>query len=213
MFPADAKVLPQHLAGERLTLEAPDTPNADGVPYVTMEEVRYNDKAPWPPGADGGGASLQRLSALTFGSDPIHWIAATPTPGQFSEKEDSDGDGLPDAWEIARGTNWKVPDANADPDHDGLNNGQEFLAGTDPLNSASCLKVDAFITSPGSVALQFLAISNRTYSVLYQDSLGDLDWFKLTQVEAHSTNHIETVEDSTESFSIRFYRLVTPQWP
>ena len=61
--------------------------------------------------------------------------------------------------------------------------------------------------------LQFLAISNRTYSVLYQDSLGDPDWFKLSQVEAHSTNRIETVEDSTENFSTRFYRLVTPQWP
>ncbi len=199
--------------GERLTLDAPDTPNLDAVPYVTMEEVRYNDKAPWPPGADGGGASLQRLSALTFGSEPTNWVAAAPTPGQFSENEDSDGDGLPDAWEIAHGTNWKTPDAGADPDHDGLNNRQEFLAGTDPLNSSSSLKVDAFMTSPGLVTLQFLAISNRTYSVLYQDSLGDPDWFTLAQIEAHSTNRVETVEDSTGILANRFYRLVTPQWP
>jgi len=164
-------------------------------------------------GADGSGASLQRLSALTFGSDPTNWISATPTPGQVSEHEDSDGDGLPDAWEIAHGTNWKIPDANADPDHDGLSNGQEFLAGTDPLDSASCLKVDAFITSPGTVTLQFLAIANRTYSVLYQDSLGAPDWFPLSLVEAHSTNRVGTVVDSTGIPGSRFYRLVTPEWP
>jgi hypothetical protein len=197
--------------GERLTLEAPDTPNLDAVPYVTLEEVRYNDKSPWPPGADGSGASLQRLSAVTFGSDPVNWIAAVPTPGHFSENEDSDGDGLPDAWEIEHGTNWKTPDAGADPDHDGMNNWQEFLAGTDPLNSSSSLRVDAFLTSPGSVTLQFLAISNRNYSVLYQDLLGEPDWFTLVQVEAHGTNRIETVVDSTGILESRFYRLVTPQ--
>ncbi len=63
------------------------------------------------------------------------------------------------------------------------------------------------------MTLQFLAISNRAYSVLFQDSLGDPDWFTLTQVEAHSTNRVETVVDSTETLSGRFYRLVTPQWP
>lgn len=199
--------------GERLTLEVPDTPNFGVAPYVTMEEVRYNDKAPWPPGADGSGATLQRLSALAFGSDPINWIAAAPTPGRFSENEDSDGDGLPDWWEIAHGTNWKVPDADADLDHDGLNNGQEFLAGTDPNDPASGLTVDALITGLGLVTLQFLAVSNRTYSVLYQDELGAPDWFKLADVEALGTNRVETVEDSTGTLASRFYRLVTPQWP
>ena len=118
---------------------------------------------------------------------------------------------MPDAWEIAHGTNWKIPDANADPDHDGLNNWQEFLAGTDPLNYSSRLTVDALITNPGSVTLQFLAISNRAYSVLFQDSLGDPDWFKLSDVGAYGTNRVKTIEDSTGNLSSRFYRLVTPQ--
>jgi hypothetical protein len=199
--------------GERLTIESPDTPNLDSVPYVTMEEVRYNDKAPWPPGADGSSASLQRLSALRFSSEPTNWIAADPTPGRFAETADSDGDGLPDAWEIAHGTNWKVPDAGDDPDQDGLTNWQEFLAGTDPLNSSSSLKVDALIMSPGSVTLQFLAISNHTYSMLYQESLGDPDWFKLADVGAYATNRVEIVTDSAQAFANRFYRLVTPRWP
>lgn len=46
---------------------------------------------------------------------------------------DSDGDGIPDAWEIANGLNPFDPsDASQDPDHDGLTNLQEYLLGTNP---------------------------------------------------------------------------------
>jgi len=69
-------------SGERLELQRPDTPEANGVPYVTVDEVRYNDKAPWPAGADGSGPSLQRLLPAAYGNDPANWQAALPTPGE-----------------------------------------------------------------------------------------------------------------------------------
>jgi hypothetical protein len=47
---------------------------------------------------------------------------------------DTDSDGLPDAWEIAYGTNVEVPDADDDPDDDFLTNMEEYRLGTDPLN-------------------------------------------------------------------------------
>lgn len=46
--------------------------------------------------------------------------------------------GIPDSWAIAHGLDPTDPAlASEDPDHDGLTNLQEFLAGTDPLNPDS----------------------------------------------------------------------------
>ncbi|MCI0365929.1 MAG: lamin tail domain-containing protein, partial [Phycisphaerales bacterium] len=68
-------------SGERLELQWPDVPDTNGVAYITVDEVRYNDKAPWPAAADGSGPSLQRKNAATYGNDPANWEAATPTYG------------------------------------------------------------------------------------------------------------------------------------
>ena len=45
---------------------------------------------------------------------------------------DSDGDGMPDDWEIANGLNENVNDAAGDPDGDTLTNLQEYGLGTNP---------------------------------------------------------------------------------
>ncbi|HEV8325120.1 MAG TPA: PKD domain-containing protein, partial [Myxococcota bacterium] len=45
---------------------------------------------------------------------------------------DSDGDGLPDSWEVAYFGDVASQDAFGDPDNDGLANGQEFAGVTDP---------------------------------------------------------------------------------
>jgi len=61
---------------------------------------------------------------------------------------DSDGDGMPDTWEIANNLNPLVDDANNDADNDGLTNLQEYAGGvnsTDP-NTDNVAPVFASIT-------------------------------------------------------------------
>ena len=64
-----------------LKLSKADLPDPSGLAYVLVDEVEYSDSAPWPAGADGTGASLQRLQASQYGNDPINWAAAAPSPG------------------------------------------------------------------------------------------------------------------------------------
>lgn len=68
-------------SGENLEVLAPDAPTTNGVPFYSVDTVRYNDRKPWPLAADGAGASLQRITNAAYGNDPINWLAATPTPG------------------------------------------------------------------------------------------------------------------------------------
>ena len=56
--------------------------------------------------------------------------------GTNMNNPDSDGDGLPDGWEVRNGLNpTNGGDANADPDGDGLTNAQEYARGTNPNNA------------------------------------------------------------------------------
>jgi hypothetical protein len=74
--------------GERIALFKPDPPqlpphpDAGLVPYILVEEVTYSPNSPWPTGANGTGAALQRINPLQFANDPLAWsldtLAAVP---------------------------------------------------------------------------------------------------------------------------------------
>src|SRR5262249_43880015 len=62
-------------------LRRPDAPTTNGVPYILVERIKYSDRAPWPPAADGFGLTLQRLVPSSYGNEPTNWIAVAPSPG------------------------------------------------------------------------------------------------------------------------------------
>ena len=68
-------------AGDNIELAKPAPPvppgqkDAGSVAYILADKVEYSNIAPWPAGADGTGASLQRLDPNAYGDDPINWQA------------------------------------------------------------------------------------------------------------------------------------------
>ncbi|MBP7829188.1 MAG: lamin tail domain-containing protein [Kiritimatiellae bacterium] len=70
--------------GEDVRLMRPDDPPPGEPTYYPMlieDVIAYDDDAPWPAGADGGGSSLTRGSPALWGADAASWSAASPTPG------------------------------------------------------------------------------------------------------------------------------------
>jgi hypothetical protein len=134
--------------GGRVALERPqaaDLPDQPDTSWVIVDEAIYFHRNPWPAGADGTGAALERLSCVQAGNDPRNWRAASPpTPGGAPAGADINGNGIPDAWERRCFSDVGGPDAEAgdDRDGDGAANGAEYVAGTDPTNAASRFALD-----------------------------------------------------------------------
>jgi hypothetical protein len=85
--------------------------------------------------------------------------------------EDSDHDGLPDAWErnlIAMlGGNLTLADIRPgdDNDHDGISNLNEYVAGTYAYDPADGFKLKILGYNNGAPAMEFLAIRGHNYTV------------------------------------------------
>lgn len=114
--------------GETLKLE-----DATG---STICQITYDDTAPWPTTADGGGASLHYIEGPP--DKASSWFAFTPDPGAFVG--DSDGDGQSDR--------------------------SEWLAGTDPADPASSFRIlSSSILPTGEFSLSFPAAAGHHYQV------------------------------------------------
>jgi hypothetical protein len=125
---------------------------------------------------------------------------------------DADGDGIPDNWETPFGLlPGSAADRDLDADGDRMSNWAEYIAGTNPTNAASYLKVELSSVG-GGAGLTFGAVSNRTYTIQYTDTIGSGEWTKLGDFPARATNHVGVMNDPAFTTN-RFYRIATPHQP
>lgn len=130
---------------------------------------------------------------------------------------DADADGLPDAWTQqyfghATGQAGDLSRAGDDADADGFSNWKEYVAGTDPTNALSYLKINTLTPGPGPATLEFLAVSNRSYTLEYTESLGAGPWLRLADIIVRTNSRLENIPAPSATPN-RFYRLVTPRQP
>ena len=80
-------------------------------------------------------------------------------------------------------------------DGDGLSNLEEDIAGTEPTSGSSYLKVEHIRAPNGVPAVEFVALSNKTYTVQWKESLSAGRWSKMGDVGGGSSNRMERVLD------------------
>lgn len=115
---------------------------ADGILGTLDDGLRLMADSPCVDAADGDAAFwADSLGLARIDEDANNTGTGSPDYvdiGAYECGNDSDGDGMPDEWEIRYGLNpANSGDAGSDADSDGLSNLNEYLAGTDPTDSDS----------------------------------------------------------------------------
>jgi hypothetical protein len=94
-----------------------------------------------------------------------------------------------------------------DPDHDGMNNYQEWIAGTDPTNAASVLKMQTPSNSPPGVAVSWLSVPDRNYAVFRSTNLATTAFITLAANIPGQTNTTSYLDTNTVGVAPFFYRV------
>ena len=206
-------------SGESIKLLQPDKPEGPDeskpgfVPYQLVDWIDYSASAPWPVVDSALDHSWQRREPLSYGNDPVNWFRATPAPGGAAAPSDSDGDGMPDAWEVAHGLSPDSPDdATEDPDTDHAANLAEFLAGTDPRDPLSVFGIDSFQKEGEQVRIVFKAVQGKPYELEAAGQLGGR-WQSVTNMAAAPVSGQVNFVSPVHPSSTAVYRLSIPSTP
>jgi hypothetical protein len=120
---------------------------------------------------------------------------------------DADGNGINDDWEVQYFGHIGI-DPNADPDGDGFSNLQEFLAGTDPNDSSSALRITEIVINDPDIVISFTSCTNKFYDLQFNDDLITTNWIAtVTNIPGTATITSATDLGGALSLSNRFYRV------
>ena len=123
---------------------------------------------------------------------------------------DSVGDGISDSW---RATHFGAVTTNGsscatcDPDGDGLDNLQEYLAGTDPIDASNYLHVNSSILSGDNMSISFSSVLGMNYEVEYSSDLVTGTWQILTNGITGTGGILPIIDPGAASLPQRFYRV------
>jgi len=226
------------LTGLRLPVNQPPVVSIPGAQPIDLAQsivlngTSTDDGLPIPPGlltngwskvSGPGEAVFQRPSSATtgamFSQAGNYVLRLTAGDGAFvrsAEVSVSVTNGMP-TWKALYFTaaellNPAISGDAADPDGDGHNNLQEYVAGTHPRDASSRLEL-AVLPGVGTelVRLRFDAPAGRSFALEFSLNPSGGGWQRLVQVPAAATNRVIVTPDSgSAGAGVRFYRVVTP---
>ncbi len=141
-------------------------------------------------------------------------LNADGTPDQVTivtgAEIDSDGDGMPDAWETLHQLNPETDDCDKDADDDSVSNFGEYLTDTDPRDPTSALRLTAAMLPGNTVRLSWKAVPGRRYEIQYANGLEyvfrPLTAAGLPRVATATEEHFDDILPAGPQHT-RFYRL------
>jgi hypothetical protein len=122
---------------------------------------------------------------------------------------DSDGDGIADAWELQHFGNLTTANATSNADGDPATDRQEYLAGTNPLDATSYLRITAYATAPMGATnlLTWTSELTRLYRVQESLSLSPTAWYDRSLGLTAPDGAFTTRNVTDTNAPIRFYRV------
>jgi hypothetical protein len=124
----------------------------------------------------------------------------------FRGYQDSDGDGLPDDWELWRFGSLNYG-PNDDPDGDGNPNYAEWVADTDPMNRSSALRLNSVTAGPGTATLSISPSASRACFI--EQSTDLKNWSLLPAIVRTNATVVNVVLNNAPAGGA-FYRLLVP---
>jgi CSLREA domain-containing protein len=164
-------------------------------------------RADSPASANAPGGDGTDIGAFEFSPTSLWDINK-----DHKEDLDSDGDSMPDYFEIFYGLNLLDPnDAAGDMDGDGNSNLDEFWQGTDPRDPASLLRITAIWQNGKDIELTFApAQSERSYELQRKDGLTSGEWgsiYGVAPLSPHTVGTAQFTDPTISGSTVRFYRV------
>lgn len=188
----------------------------------TISQVRYrvDGAAPWYPMQQVAGnprlwEALWNNSGITEGEHTIEVQATgsdvhsdTITVYVDPALSDVDGDGIPDWWENRYGGTNLFAGGTSDYDLDGLTDSGEYIADTNPTNSASLLRAEVLQSETSGFSIWWESVTSRQYSVFMSTNLLE-EWpgTALTNSFWGDASGTNIYHDPNDTNAASFYRI------
>jgi subtilisin family serine protease len=157
----------------------------------------------------------QRIQRVLANVDVISGLKGRVHTGgrlNLQRMVDTDTNGLPDWWELQYFNHLTGTDPNADADHDGMSNLAEWLAGTNPTNAASCLRLTLLLpANTNGVVLRWPSVAGKYYRLERATNLlTGFNTIVRTNIAATAPTNTET-DTAILPSNARFYRVGVEQ--